>query len=226
MTIYGQNNLASVIVPAEGFGGCNTQHSRPVVDGAPVKVWELSCEACENFLRHSDQWSVTLTELPETYDDRLARERSEKAGKMDRERQLAVALEQLAPLGQLPEALTKFFGQLSGNPAPVPLAGQMECPSGHPNQPGHKFCSQCGQAMSKPSPAAAISAPQEPAAPPADPPAPARPRRLRDARLDELQALAQAHSIDPAGTRADLIVKLSAAGVTSNDLAGLQPGPA
>ena len=101
----------------------------------------------------------------------------------------------------------------------------MECPSGHPNQPGHKFCSQCGQAMSKPVPAAAISAPEKPAAAPADGPAPGgapAPGRAPDA----LQALCAAHNIDPAGTSAELIVKVSAAGLTFNDLMGLQPVPA
>lgn len=229
MTVYARADLAHTLIP-EAFGGCGERHFRPVVDGAPAKLWALDCQdGCENYLRHDPLWSTTTTEVPETYDHRLAREQSEKSGKMDRERQLAEALVQLAPLGDLPSALGQMLSQLMGTTAPGALAGQTECPDGHPNQPGHKFCSQCGQPMSKPVPAAAISAPEKPEKPPeppSPPPAPARPRRLRDARLDELQALCAAHSIDPAGTRADLIVKLSAAGVTSNDLAGLQPGPA
>lgn len=221
MTLYGQNNLASVIVPAEGFGGCGEPHSRPVVDGAPAKLWELSCDACENHLRHSEQWSVTITELPETYDETKSREQADKLGKMDRERQLAVALEQLAPLGQLPAALGQMLAQLMGTTPPAALAGQMECPSGHPNAPGLKFCGECGQPMSAPVPAAAIQAPpEEPAEPPAGTPAPQK-RRLRDARLEELQALAVARKLDPVGTRSDLINKLSSAGVTNNDLARL-----
>ena len=48
-----------------------------------------------------------------------------------------------------------------------------------------------------------------------------KPRRLRDARLDELQALARARDVDESGTRPELISRLSAAGVTSNDLARL-----
>jgi hypothetical protein len=221
MTIYGQNNLASVIVPVEGFGGCGEPHSRPVVNGAPAKLWELSCDACENHLRHSEQWSVTVVELPETYDETKSREQSEKAGKMDRERQLAVALEQLAPLGQLPAALGQLLGQITGQTVPGALAGLMECPSGHPNAAGLKFCGECGQPMSAPVPAAAISAAPEATAPPAPAPAGQKQRRIRDARLEELQALAVAHKLDPVGNRSDLIVKLSNAGVTNNDLARL-----
>ena len=58
----------------------------------------------------------------------------------------------------------------------------------------------------------------------AEPPAPAagqKLRRLRDARLDELQALARNAGLDESGTNAMLVARLSAAGVTSNDLAAL-----
>jgi len=222
LTIYARADLAHTLIP-ESFGGCGERHFRPVENGAPAKLWALTCEnGCENYLRHDPLWSVTTTEVPETYDETKAREQSEKSGKMDRERQLAEALIQLGPLGQLPSALGQMLAQLMGTTPPAALAGQMECPSGHPNAAGLKFCGECGQPMSAPVPAAALPAAQEApqqSAPPAKPAAPQRPRRLRDARLDELQALAVAHRIDAVGTRADLINKLSAAGVTGNDLA-------
>ncbi len=219
MTVYAASSLGAVNLSVEGHGGCGQVHSRPTPDGAPVKVWALDCPQCENHLRHDPLWSSTVIEIPETYDETKAREQSEKSGKMDRERQLAEALIQLGPLGDLPKALGQVLAQLIGpNAAPGALAGQMECQQGHPNPAGMKFCGECGSPMSQPVAAAAITAPQEAAEPPAQSPAPQR-RRLRDARLEELQALAVARNIDPVGTRADLIVKLSNAGVTNNDLA-------
>ena len=217
MAIYARSDLACVNI-SEAHGGCGTEggHRRPVEHGAPAKIWALDCPACEDFLRHDPHWSVTTTEIPETYDETKAREQSEKSGKMDRERQLAEALIQLGPLGQLPAALGQVLGQLLGNAAPA-LAGTMECGSGHPNPAGLKFCGECGTPMSQPVAAAALPVAEKVPEPPAQS-APAQRRRLRDARLEELQALAVARSIDPVGTRADLIVKLSSAGVTSNDL--------
>ena len=225
MTVYARADLAHTLIP-EAFGGCGERHFRPVVDGAPAKLWALDCQdGCENFLRHDPLWSTTTTEVPETYDHRLAREQSEKSGKMDRERQLAEALVQLAPLGDLPNALGQMLSQLMGTTPPAALAGQMECPDGHPNQPGHKFCSQCGQAMSQAVPAAAISAPEKAAAATAagvDMPGSGR---LKDANKKSLQALCRAHNLDDAGTNAELVLRVSNAGLTINDLMRLAGVP-
>lgn len=219
MALFARSDLAYLNVPAE-IGGCGLPHSRPVEQGAPAKVWDLGCPPCEDVKRRQNDphWSATPEDVPLTFDQERAREKAEKSGKLDRENQLAAAIIELGKLGSLPEALGRILAPaLGAAQVPSTLAGQMVCPSGHGNPPGQKFCGDCGQPMSQPAARAAITAPPAPSG---------RPRRLRDARLDELQALARNRLLDADGTRADLITRLAAAGVTSNDLAALSLVPA
>lgn len=211
MTIYARSDLACVIVPTEAFGGCGVQHSRPVHDGAPVKLWELNCPPCEDHLRHDSTWSTTMAELPETYDRRLERERDEKMGKLDRENQLAEALISLQNLGQLPAAFAQVVESITGAPANA-VAGSTVCPAGHDNKAGHKFCAECGAPMHAAGPAI-----EPPAvggqdgkhdAPPAN--GNGRKPRLRDMRLEDLQAKARERGLDDTGTRMELIDRLRA----------------
>src|SRR5215470_14651816 len=106
MPLYARSDLSSVFVPVES-GGCGQHHSRPVVDGAPVGIWSFShddCEGCANFLAQDAHWSGTLSGIPETPDEKLAREDAEKRGAQDQAKANSVALEQLARLGDLPGA--------------------------------------------------------------------------------------------------------------------------
>jgi hypothetical protein len=161
MTVYARGDLAYKIIPVEGFGGCGLPHGRPVVNGAPAKVWALDCPPCENHLRHDPQWGTTPAEIPETYDETKAREDFDKRGARDKDAILTLALARLAGIGpdELPESLTRM---ISGVPAHVP--GQMECPQGHGQPAGRKFCAECGSPMHGTPAAAAISAPHKPAA--------------------------------------------------------------
>ena len=216
MTIFARSDLAYAFV-SEAHGGCGSPHSRPVVNGAPVQPWALDCEPCANHLRHDQHWSPTAVEIPETHDETKARENFEKRGAKDKDAILTLALARLAGIesSELPESLTRM---ISGVPAHIP--GQMVCPSGHGNPPGKAFCGDCGAPMHGTPAQAALPAAQKAAEPPKAA-AGQKQRRLRDARLDELQALARNASIEPEGTRADLIARLAAAGVTNNDLAAL-----
>ncbi len=218
MTLYSRSDVALILIPAE-IGGCGEPHSRPVIDGAPQHPWALPCSACEDYLRvhMPDQWSATTTEIPETHDEKLAREKAEKSGKLDRENQMAAALVELAKLGQLPEAIGKAFAQIAAasGAAVQPLAGMLECPSGHATAAPAKFCAECGAALSQPAPAAAIAAPQQSAGrPPAREPSVKVPR-MRDGRIDVLKAFAAANGLDDTGPRSDLISRLSNAGLTA-----------
>lgn len=218
MTLFPPSNWVESTVPVEA-GGCGQPHRRPYVNGKPVHPYGLECSGCEDFLRkhNSDQWSATLTEIAETYDETKAREQAEKSGKLDRENQLAAAIIELGKLGQLPDALGQVLAPMLGG-APAALIGKVVCPQGHDNPAGQKFCGDCGSAMSA---KAALDAPERPQEPPAaEPSAEDRQRsvRLRDARLDELQALARLHGLDEDGKRPDLISRLADAGVTSADL--------
>jgi hypothetical protein len=205
LTVYARADLAYVFV-SEAHGGHNTGHARPVENGAPTKTWALTCEFCEDFLRHDSNWSTTIAELPETYDRRLERERDEKMGKLDRENQLAEALIALQNLGQLPAAFAQVVESITGTPANA-VAGSTVCPQGHDNKAGHKFCAECGAPMHAAGPAIEPPAAQEP---PQDAPANGRKVRLRDMRLEDLQAKARERGLDDAGTRMELIDRLRA----------------
>jgi hypothetical protein len=215
MALYAQSSWVECTVPTDN-GGCGNTHRRPYVNGVAVHPYALNCPPCEDFLRayNSDQWSVNVADIPETHDEKKAREQADKAGKMDRERQLAVALEQLAPLGALPEVLTRFLAQVNGLPLAAALPGLLECANGHASPAGQKFCGQCGSPLSTPAPAAAISGPQPPPTPRAAPHADVKPPRMRDGRGEVLRAFAKANSLDGTGTRAELVARLGNAGLT------------
>lgn len=91
MPLFARSDVASIAVP-ETAGGCGASHSRPVVDGAPDLEWDLErmCMPCARHLRGDPLWSATLAEIPETPDERIAREDAEKRG----ERALKKAQEQ------------------------------------------------------------------------------------------------------------------------------------
>ncbi len=221
MTMWARSDVCAINI-SDAHGGCGTPggHRRPVEHGAPAKVWALDCLPCEDHLRHDGHWSSSSVEIPETHDEAKARERNEKLGKLDRENQLAAAMIELGKLGSLPEAIgAALAGMLGGGQA---VAGLLECANGHGQPAGQKFCGQCAAPMHAPSAKAALPAAQKAAEPPAQVPA-GKMRRLRDARVDELQALARLHSVEtaPDAKRPELIAALSAAGVTNADLARL-----
>lgn len=218
--LYARSDVASAYIPAES-GGCGAAHSRPVIDGAPQHPWAIDCPGCEHFLRshNSDMWSGSVAEIPESHDEKIAREDFEKRGAKDKDAVLTLALARLAGIepGLLPESLTRM---ISGIPAHIPLtvtAGTLECPSGHASPAGQKFCGECGAPMSAPVPRASLPAPAGPAA--AQPVTPGRVPRLRDQNKKTLQALAQARGLDTGGSNPELVSRLSKAGVTNADLA-------
>jgi hypothetical protein len=142
--LYAASDVCYVAVSAEGHGGCGQPHSRPVVNGAPAKVWALDCPPCEDHLRTSQKhhWSPVLSEIPETHDERLAREDFEKRGAMDKDALMAAALARLTGL-DLPETLA---AKMSGV-RPAVTAGAVMCGRGHVNRAAAKFCTECGAAV-------------------------------------------------------------------------------
>ncbi len=241
MPLYARSDLAYVIVPTTS-GGCGNPHRRPVEQGAPAKVWQMDCHACADLLRHEPTWSTTLSEIPETYDEKLAREDFDKRGARDKDQVLAMALAKLAGV-ELPESLLR---PITGN-MPKAIA-MMECPAWHPGKPGSKFCATCGVAMHQPVNALtaapvlcaeghenaatakfcaecgihmslSLKAPQAQDAhltPGGEPePAAGRKVRLRDMRLEDLQAKARDAGLDDGGTRVELIDRLRAVPVAA-----------
>jgi hypothetical protein len=93
---------------SRSHGGCGQTHARPVVKGAPVKTWALSCAACEKHLRGDDQWSVTISGIPETPDEATVREDQEKRGKRDLENATGEAI---VMMGEMAPAMKQIAEQ-------------------------------------------------------------------------------------------------------------------
>ena len=221
MTLYATSNLVAATVPVVN-GGCGTEHRRPVINGAPQHPWGLACPPCEDFLRknNADQWSATLSEIPETYDEKLAREDFEKRGARDKDALMTLIMAKAVGIdpSQLPDSLTRM---VTGIPLHIPVQGQLECVNGHPSPAGKKFCGDCGAPMSSPVTAAALPGPQHPAEPPAAAPVTLHrqgPVRIQDLRHDELKAACRNRGLPDQGVRKELMKRLRHAGVTNADL--------
>jgi hypothetical protein len=147
------------VAPSRDHGGCGQIHSRPVEHGAPAKLWALTCPDCEKHLRSSDQWSATVSGIPETPDETLEREDREKRGQQETTAATATALQQLGE--NLPEALRELVAQggtnqqmmlamltaLTKQNAPLALAPavpDVQCVNGHAMPGAAKFCPECG----------------------------------------------------------------------------------
>lgn len=237
MSVYARADLASVTV-SSAHGGCGLVHSRPAPGGNPVAVWKLDCSACEKYLRQDPLWSATVSEIPETPDQKLTREDWEKRGVKDRDNVLALALGKLAGV-ELPDTIRMpIAGQQPHLPA---IAGMLVCANGHDCEPGSKFCAECGGPVRIPVPMASCPQGHQVAAtskfcpecgspilrsaaaelePPAgtipladlapqpEPANGARKKPLKDWRAEDLKALAREKGLDDSGTRTDVLARL------------------
>lgn len=79
MTVYARSDMMFVTIPADG-GGCGSGHGRPVVAGAPAKLWRLDCPYCEVFLRTDPCWSTSSLEIPLTPDEERVAKKLEAEG--------------------------------------------------------------------------------------------------------------------------------------------------
>lgn len=111
MTVYARGDIACVSISPH-HGGCGTAHTRPAPGGKPAETWGLQCNrGCEDILRKDPLWSTTISEVPETYDEKVVREDNEKRGKMDQEkRALTVQNTTADALVKLTELLEKQGG--------------------------------------------------------------------------------------------------------------------
>lgn len=216
MTIYAISSIAYVAV-GSAHGGCGQGHSRPVAQGAPVKVWGLTCPPCEDHLRSDAHWSPTISAIPETFDEKLGREDWERRGALDRDQVLALALAKLAGV-ELPETLRRTVSGLAPH-----VPGTVECAEGHENRAGAKFCAECGSPMrAQPPLSAVVSCPgghendaaskfcaecgltMTAALPAAGDPA----DDLSGMNANQLRAEAKKRGVDTSGTKADLLSRL------------------
>jgi Transcription termination factor len=219
MTVYARSDVSAVSI-SKDHGGCGQIHSRPVVEGAPAKIWALSCQGgCENFLRSDSLWSGTAHTIPETPDETARRTDIEKRGQVEQQTSMAHALNDLAKLGALPGVLAQLMGHLNPNADKVEAATLEQelrvCRNGHMNQQHVKFCGECGanmlDAVNK-QPTAALSS-SETASPtetgvtvtPAEPQAETGIEDLESKSLTELREIARDLGAEIARSKAEQI---------------------
>lgn len=145
MTVWARSDVCAVSISPD-HGGCGISHSRPVVAGAPVRTWALTCQGgCEDYLRNDPLWSGTPETVPESPDEIAIRQDLEKRGQLESQASMATALNDLAKLGDLPGAIAQLAQMMAGN-APQQLAQQplLLCRNGHRNTSTVKFCGECG----------------------------------------------------------------------------------
>lgn len=169
IVLYARSDVAGIAIPVES-GGCGQSHSRPVIKGAPAKVFELDCPPCESYLRgdrrqkklvyqthpktgqvtHQDRvadadpmWSSTPETVPLTPDETRTNEVRSERGKMQIEMLQALAALRSTGVDVPPEAMWLLEREL---PAGV-LQGTKVCANGHDAPAGSAFCPQCGVSM-------------------------------------------------------------------------------
>ena len=133
MPVYARSDVAAVTISSH-HGGCGDVHSRPVIEGAPVKVWALTCHnGCEDVLRNDSLWSATIHQIPETPDEQAHRENVEKRGAVEQHQTTAEALTQLAKMPEIMALLTQVLVQQ--NPGALQsLQNVAQLPSGSPTE--------------------------------------------------------------------------------------------
>lgn len=143
MTVHARSDVSAVTISPES-GGCGQVHGRPVHQGAPVKLWSLTCPMCETHLINDPHWSRTITGIPETPDEKAYREDQETKGKLDQQNQTAEALSKLGALGDLPAAIAQLATMFSNPDHNRRQDGHTcdRCNSGLVM--GSKFCGECG----------------------------------------------------------------------------------
>ena len=181
MALFARSDMAGISIPAAtggcvsipaAIGGCGRPggHSRPVIKGAPVKVWKLECPPCEAVLKgdgkakklvyqidkntgqsirqervqdSDDRWSSTPDTIPLTPDEERTNATRTERGRMQIEMLQALASIKAAGINVPPEAMFLLEREL---PEGV-LRGTMVCANGHDVVAGLKFCGECGIGM-------------------------------------------------------------------------------
>ena len=187
MTLYARSDVASITVPVAS-GGCSRTHSRPVINGAPAKVFKLDCpDHCEPYLRGDRRqkklvyqldsktgqavrqervadadpmFSSTPDTIPLTPDEERTNATRTERGRMQIEMIQALAAMRAAGIQVPAEAMWLLEREI---PEGV-LKGTVVCADGHDNAAGTKFCSECGISMA--ARAAIGSGPEDPSGEP------------------------------------------------------------
>lgn len=195
MTVYARSDVCYVAISRD-HGGCGEGHARPVVYGAPAKVWSLTCHGgCEDLLRHDPLWAATPQAIPETPDEVVIREDVEKRGQVEQAASVAEALQKLAALGDLPSALLQVMSQL--------MAGQQHGVIVEPDTRVALAAQSSPPAIEDAPPADDPGESSEPVSAPAD----SSPdlAALEALSLADLKEIAQSHGLPTTRAKADQI---------------------
>jgi zinc ribbon protein len=131
--IYARSDIVAITV-SEAHGGCGQLHERPEGE----RAWGLVCAQCEGFLRTDPNWSGKRDEIPETFDERSARDALERNAGRSQLRAIEAGAGLLA-------ALLGPRDLLAGQPLALAAAPAGECRRcGAGVQAGAKFCPDCG----------------------------------------------------------------------------------
>lgn len=225
MTVYARSDVAAVSISIE-HGGCGESHSRPVIEGAPAKVWALTCHGgCEDHLRNDPLWAGTIHTIPETPDETAIRLDVEKRGQAELAISNTESLAAIAGLAhQLPTALSAALIQALGAVGAAPPALAHLCRNGHSNAASVKFCGECGADMqdaANKKPVAALDAPEssspveteEPVTPVESEPEAVTEPPLDDLTYTQLKDIAKARKLEIAPSKAKQLEILKNAGV-------------
>ena len=143
MTVYARSDLDTVALSRDGHGGCGQVHSRPVPNGAPEKLWALTCPQCENHLRSDANWSLTVSGIPETPDEIAEREEREKRGQQEATAATGTALQEIAKQGGMNQQMMMAMFNAMNAKGLFTVADAM-CQNGHAVAAAAKFCPECG----------------------------------------------------------------------------------
>lgn len=167
--LFARSDVCAISIPTEA-GGCGAVHSRPVTHGAPAKVFKLTCEPCERYLRGDRKpkilkyqidkntgqsirqerisdgdpaWGPTQDTVPLTPDEERTNTTRSERGAMQIQMLQALAAIRQTGIDVPPEAMWLLEREI---PEGV-LKGTVLCANQHDNAAGVKYCSECGIAM-------------------------------------------------------------------------------
>lgn len=98
MSAFARSDVMYVAV-SQYDGGCGEPHARPVTEGAPDKVWELSCPQCIKSLRSHPLWAGSQDEIPETQEEVSRREAAEKKNSINAADAQTAVMAEISKLG-------------------------------------------------------------------------------------------------------------------------------
>jgi|SRR5277367_705710 len=192
MPLYARADVMSVSI-GQAHGGCGNSHTRPVVQGAPVKIWKLACSQCQGYLANDPLWSGNLADIPSTPDEERGKENADILFARNRDDVMTMALARIAgmPAGDLMKNVAIQTAE----------QGTVRCSDGHDNFPTAHFCGECGiqlGVIKQPVSTAAVTAEAPSPAPVVEPTAVSKPvRQPRQSR--EMRETRPARVIPPVG---------------------------